>query len=192
MAGEVMLINPRRRRHKKAITRRKRRVRRVRRHNPTLFRKRRTHRRRRHNPLRARRRRHHYRHNPKLLGINVMQIAMFAGGAVVTEVLADKLAGMLPAAWKTDANVVRIGTKAAVGVGLPMVLKMTKLVPANLCNAIAVGGGVVTLLDIFKTYIGPKIGLNLSAYEQLSEYRQLAAGGGIAGMDEAYGETAYV
>jgi hypothetical protein len=193
MAGEVMLINPRRRRRKKATTvrRKRRRVRRVRRHNPTLFRKRRTHRRRRHNPVHSRRRRHHVRRNPKLLGIDIKQIALFAGGAVVTEVLADKLAAMLPASWKTDANLVRIGTKAAVGVGLPMVLKMTKLVPSNLANAIAIGGGVVTLLDVFKTYIAPNVP-GLHAYEQLSEYRTLPLATGMAGMDEAYGDSAYV
>jgi len=191
MAGEVMLINPRRRRRKKATT--TRRKRRVRRHNPTVFRKRRVHRRRRHNPVRARRRRH-VRHNParKMLGLPVMQIVGFTGGFIVTEVLADKLAAMLPAGWKTDANLTRIGTKAAIGVGLPMVLKMTKLVPHNIANAIAVGGGICVLWDVFKTYIGPKIGLTLSAYEQLSEYRMLPGDAGIAGMDEAYGETAYV
>jgi hypothetical protein len=186
-----MLINPRRRRRKKAATtRRKRRVRRVRRHNPALFHKRRTHRRRRHNPARSRRRRHHVRHNPKLMGINVMQIALFAGGAIVTNILADKLAAMLPAAWKTDVNIVRIGTKAAVGVGLPMVLRMTKLVPSNIANAIAIGGGVVTLLDIFATYIAPNVP-GLHAYEQLSEYRMLPGTTGMAGMDEPYGDTPY-
>jgi hypothetical protein len=193
MAGEVMLINPRRRRRKKATT--TRRKRRVRRHNPTVYRKRRViHRRRRHNPVRARRRRRHVRHNPamKMLGLPVMQIVGFTGGFIVTEVLADKLAAMLPATWKTNADVLRIGSKAAIGVGLPMVLKMTKLVPHNIANAIAVGGGICVLWDVFKTYIGPKIGLTLSAYEQLSEYRMLPSAAGIAGMDEAYGDTAYV
>ena len=194
MAGEVMLINPRRRRRKKATTnRRKRRVRRAPRHNPTAFHKRRVRRVRRHNPARARRR-HHVRHNPgmKMLGMPVMQIVSFTGGFIVTEVLADKLAAMLPAAWKTNADMLRIGSKAAIGVGLPMVLKMTKLVPQNIANAIAVGGGICVLWDVFKTYVGPKIGLTLGAYEQLSEYRMLPSSAGIAGMDEAYGDTAYV
>ena len=74
---------------------------------------------------------------------------------------------------------------------LPMVLKMTKLVPSNLANAIAIGGGVVTLLDVFKTYIAPNVP-GLHAYEQLSEYRTLPLATGMAGMDEAYGDSAYV
>jgi hypothetical protein len=190
MAGEVMLINPRRRRRKHTATKRRvRRVRRVRRHNPTMSRKRRTHRRRRVNARRHSRR--NVRRNPKLLGINVMQIAGFAGGAIVTEILASYLAKMIPAEWKLDANTSRIGTKAVVGVGLPMVLKMTKLVPSGIANALAVGGGIVVLIDVFATYVAPKMGLTLGAYEQLSEYRMLPAGQGFAGMDEPYGESAY-
>lgn len=168
MAGsELLVLNPRRRRRRKAKatgSRRRRRTRRhsVARHNPRpLRRRRRAVARRRHNP---RRRRRSVRHNPRVLGVNVTQIAMITAGGFVTEVLADKLAKMLPASWATNADVVRIGTKAAVGIGLPLVAR--KFLPRGWGNAIAIGGGVVTLFDIIKTYVAPHIpGLSLSGYE---------------------------
>lgn len=187
MAGEVLMINPRRRRRKKATSKKRRRVQYTRRAmNP---RKRRYVRR--NYPKRRRRR---VRHNPRILGGaiggTVMQGVWLTGGALVTEIVADKLAGMLPAAWKTDANIVRIGTKAAVGIGLPMVLKSMKLhiLPPRLLNAIALGGTVVTLLDVFKTYVGPKLGLTLAEYEQVASYEMLP---GVGAVEEAYGEGAF-
>lgn len=99
-----------------------------------------------------------------MLGIDVTQIGMLAIGGAVTEVLADKLAGFLPASWKSNADVVRIGTKAAVGVGLPLLAR--KFLPRGWGNAIAIGGGVVTVLDIIKTYVAPHIpGITMSGYE---------------------------
>ena len=97
------------------------------------------------------------------MGVNVNQILMVAGGGIAVEVLADKLANVLPASWKADANIVRIGTKAAVGIAAPMLLR--KFLPRGWGSAIALGGGIVTVLDIFKTYVAPKIGVSLSSYE---------------------------
>jgi len=168
MAGsELLVLNPRRRRRRKAkaTTHRRRRRRRVRRHAVARHNPRRmVHRRRRRRGGFRRRRRSAARHNPRVLGVNVGQVAMIAAGGIVTEVLADKLAGFLPASWKADANIVRIGTKAAVGIGLPLVAR--RFLPRGWGNAIAIGGGVVTLLDIIKTYVAPMIpGLTLSGYE---------------------------
>ena len=168
MAGEVLVLNPRRKRRKARTTTKRRRHRahhrRVnprRRRSPLMHRRRRAYARRRHNP----RRRRHYRRNPgmRMFGIDFGQVAMVAGGGIVTEVLADKLAAVLPATWKTNADVVRIGTKAVVGVGLPMLAG--KFLPRGWGAAIALGGGIVTVLDIFKTYVAPKLGITLSSYE---------------------------
>lgn len=100
-----------------------------------------------------------------ILGIPVQQVVALAAGGFATEVLANKLSDMLPASWKTgDANVLRIGTKAAIGVGVPLLAR--RFLPRGWGNALAVGGGVVTLLDILKTYVAPKIpGITLTGYE---------------------------
>ena len=123
---------------------------------------------------------------------------MIAGGGIAVEVLADKLASFLPAAWKTNADVVRIGTKAAVGIAAPMLLR--KFLPRGWGNAIALGGGIVTLLDVFKTYVAPKIGVSLSSYE-IGPYAGMSgyeAGGEMygyandpTGMSGAYGTSIY-
>lgn len=166
MAGsELLVLNPRRRRRAKATHRRRAR------RGTAKRRRRRSYAVVRHNPRRhVRRHRGHVRRrrravrNPRMLGIPLGQIAMFATGGIITEVLADKLAKMLPATWNADPNMVRIGTKAAVGIGVPLLAR--KFLPRGWGNAIAIGGGVVTLLDIIKTYVAPMIpGLTLSSYE---------------------------
>jgi hypothetical protein len=166
MAGsELLVFNPRSRRRRKAkATRRRKSTHRRRHHAVARLNPRRRVRRRGHRRVNSRRRRSHVRHNPRVLGVDLKQITMIAAGGIVTEVLADKLAKMLPAAWATNADIVRIGTKAAVGIGLPMVAR--KFLPRGWGNAIAIGGGVVTLLDIIKTYVAPHVpGLSLSGYE---------------------------
>ncbi len=190
MAGEVLVLNPRRKRRRTRRTRaaqpRRRRRRRVMRHNPT-------HRRRRRSVV-GRRRRRSVRRNPRILGGNIqsqlMQGAGFAGGIIATEFIADKLAGALPEAWKTNADLVRIGTKAAVGIGVPMLLG--RMLPRNVRNAIAIGGAAAVVLDLFKTYVGPKLGLSGYEYGALSEYEpgQLT-GFGMSDEGSAYGGGAY-
>lgn len=166
MAGsELLVLNPRRRRRKAKATGRRRKVSRrrraVARRNPRAVVHRRRRARARRNP---RRRRSYARRNPRVMGVDLKQIGMIAAGGIVTEVLADKLAKMLPATWNINADMARIGTKAAVGIGLPLVAR--KFLPRGWGNAIAIGGGVVTLLDIIKTYVAPHIpGLTLSSYE---------------------------
>ena len=183
MAGQVLLLNPRRRRRKKATTSRRRRRTHARVSNPVRRRRRReqarvANPRRRRRSHRVHHRRRRLRRNPGMHfggGGNIGKAAMIVGGMVVAEVLADKLASVLPAAWKQDADVVRIGSKAAICIGVPMVLKVVKVIPAPIANAVALGGLIITGWDIFKTYVAPKIGL------QMSEY----APGQITGMDES-------
>lgn len=171
--SELLVLNPRGRRKRVRGKRRKARARRT---NPTrrrrrraaplmanTRRRRRAHARRRTNP---RRRRVHRNPGGRLLGVNVNQIVMLTAGAIVTEVLADKLAQMLPASWATPekADMIRIGTKAAVGIGVPLLAR--RFLPRGWGNAIAIGGGIVTLFDIVKTYVAPHVpGLHLTGYE---------------------------
>jgi len=192
MAGEFAVINPRRRRRKKVTVRRRKTHRRKRAHALNPVHSRRHVARRRHNP----RRRRHYarRHNPAMFGINIVQIGSIAGGFVGTEILAGYLSGMLPAAWKTDANMVRIGCKAAVGVGAPLLLK--RFLPHGIGNALAIGGGVAVLVDVFNTYVKPNIpGLPLADYEPgyIADYEPgyLPQGSGMSGDDSVYGGGVY-
>jgi hypothetical protein len=190
MAGEFAVINPRRRRRKKVTHRRKTHKRRRRVAVNPFHRRRRVHARRRHNPRRHRR--YARRHNPAFLGVNFVKIGSLAGGFVGTEILAGYLAGMLPAAWKTDANLVRIGCKAAVGVGAPLLLK--RFLPRGVGNALAVGGGVAVLVDVFNTYVKPNIpGLPLGEYEQgyIQGYEEPAQLSGLGGSESVYGESVY-
>jgi len=187
MAGEFAVINPRRRRRKKVRTRRKvsRRRRRV---SVNPIHRRRRHVARRHNPRRHRR--YARRHNPAVFGINIVKIGSIAGGFVGTEILAGYLAGMLPAAWKTDANMVRIGCKAAVGVGAPLLLR--RFLPRGVGNALAVGGGVAVLVDVFNTYVKPNIpGLPLGEYELAGYEAPAELGPGLSGSGSVYGESIY-
>jgi hypothetical protein len=191
MAGQFAVINPRRKRRKKVRTRRKvaRRRRRVA-VNP-VHRRRRHVARRRHNP----RRRYARRHNPVSFGgINFVKIGSIAGGFVGTEILAGYLAKMLPEKWTADAtklNIIRIGTKAAVGIGAPMLLK--RFLPRGVANALMVGGGVAVLVDAFNTYLKPSLGL--ADYEQgmIANYEQgfLPEAQGLSGDDSVYGESVY-
>jgi hypothetical protein len=190
MAGEFAVINPRRKRRKKATTRRRKTARRRRRVtvNPIRRRRRSNVARRRHNP---RRRRYARRHNPAVFGVNIVKIGSIAGGYVGTEILAGYLAGMLPASWKTDPAMVRIGCKAAVGVGAPLLLK--RFLPRGVGSALAIGGGVAVLVDLFNTYVKPRIpGLPLGEYEHgmISGYEPDYSAE-LQGGDSVYGESVY-
>ena len=162
---EMLVLNPRRKARKarkttKRRTRRKARAHATRTHNPMHKRRVRRSGRRVH-ARRARRR----VHNPRIGGGTLMKGVSIAGGAIVTDVLASKLAAMLPDAWKSNADAVRIGTKAAVGIGLPMLARKLRIIPPGIANAIALGGAVTTALDVFNTYVKPHVPM-LSDYEQ--------------------------
>jgi len=200
---EVLFLNPRRGHRRKAKATRRRRGThrrrrahaRVRRHNPVMNLRRRRPRRRVHA-----RRMHRRRRNPAFRMGGVMQTftqgAGIAAGGVAVEVLANKLAAMIPAGWKLDANVARIGTKAALTIVVPLIARNVKVLPRGVVNAIAIGGAVVTVVDIIRTYVVPNVPFLqgyepgvLSAYEpgMLSEYDQ---GGGVSGAG-AFGDGAF-
>lgn len=189
---EVLLVNPRRRRRAKATSRRKttRRRRRVHVHARVNPIRRRVHARVRRNNPRRRRRLHR---NPMHVGGNVfMKGASIAMGGLAVELLASKLATMLPASWQTNANMVRIGTKVAITVGVPLLAKKVRLIPGNIANAIALGGAVVTVVDIINTYVKPNVPFlhdynpdvpGLQGYEAgtLTDYEAESLSGGAYG-----------
>ena len=86
-----------------------------------------------------------------------MKGATIAMGGLAVELLASKLAKMLPASWSTNADVVRIGTKVAITIGVPLLAKKVRIIPGNIANAIALGGAVVTVVDIINTYVKPHV-----------------------------------
>jgi len=148
---------------------------------------------RRHNPGRKHGRRRYVR-NPRLpFGINFPQILGVSAGLIGTELAGGWLANMLPAEWKKDANavnMVRIGSKAVVGVGLPLVLK--GMLPRGLGAAIAIGGGVAVVFDLFTTFVGPAVGLTGYEYGQLGAFETESIGELTAGdSGEAFAQGAF-
>jgi len=190
MAGSVMLINPRRRRRRARRARARaprRRVRRRRRalaayHNP-----------RRHRRVRARRARRHGRRrvhrNPRLpFGIDLQAIGFGTAGLIGTHVLGKQLAAAMGGkAGTLDQNIVRIGSKAVVGVGLPLLAK--RFIGSKTAHALAIGGGIAVLADILSTYAPKEWGLpSLADYQTgvLSDYQQgQLQGYGDVGVSEA-------
>lgn len=198
MAGEVLLINPRRRRRRRKAR--------------THARKR-THRRRRHvlamNPRRRRRRvgRRHSRRarahrNPRIpfLGsVNVTGIVAGGAGYIGTRYGTGWALSLLPPQWSADPNtapMVRIGVKALVGLfGLPMLAKALRIKGA--AHALALGGGIAVAVDIFETYLAKMIPIPMADYEQ--GYITAYEPGQITGIDDptdvvdvdAYGGGAY-
>lgn len=185
--SEVLVLNPRKRKRSGRKVAKKRRRRSVARRNPANP----TRRRRRHvaRPRRHTSRRRYTRHNPRMpFGIDLPKILGVSGGLIGTELAGGWLSNMLPATWKADANManlVRIGSKAAVGVGLPMLLK--GMLPRGLGPAIALGGGVAVVVDLFKTYVGPAVGLSDYEYGQLGAYETEA----IGALPSADGSSAF-
>lgn len=190
--AEVLLLNPRRRRRTrkaKATTKRRRRRRvshaRAMHHNPRRHRRVRA---RRHNPRRRRR----VRRNPSLGGGGnmLMKGAGIAAGALAVEALANALASKLPDSWKANPDMVRIGSKAAIAIGAPLILKKIRVLPHGVANAIAIGGAVAVALDALRTWVAPHVPF-LHGYEagMLTGYED----GTITGADDApqIGESAY-
>jgi hypothetical protein len=111
--------------------------------------------------------------------------AWVAAGVVGSRLASGWLAKMIPASLSAgpQADLVRIGTKAAVGMALPMVLKSLKVIPANAATFIAVGGFAAVALDVFETYIAPNVP-GLSDYE-LSGYESSGSPAGLGDDDES-------
>lgn len=187
MAGEVMLINPRRK-HRRKKARRARRARTHHRRRRGLFA---ANPRRRHRRARGRRVRRH--RNPRAMrffGVDLGAVGLATSGYFVTRYATGGLLGMLPAEWRADPNtapLVRIGMKAAVGVGLPMMLR--PMIGRSVSNWLAVGGGIAVLADLFETYVAQMIPLPLADYEQgmLTDYEQGQLTG--LGQEESAGDV---
>jgi hypothetical protein len=170
MAGEVLLINPRRRRARRKRARagtRKRRASR-RRRNPFAINPRR---RRRRAVSRRRTRRGRARRNPRLplLGsVNITAIGAGAAGYIGSRYATGWLLSMVPPAWVADPNtapLVRIGLKAAVGIiGLPMLARTLKM--RGVAGPLAIGAGIAVAVDLFETYLAKAIPIPMSDYEQ--------------------------
>lgn len=200
MAGEGLLINPRRkhrrRKARKARSARKRR-RRVR-ANPFAVSRRR---RRRSSGRRRRVSARRHRRNPRLplLGnVNLQAIGAGAAGYIGTRYGTGFLLSVLPPEWQADPNtkpLIRIGAKAVVGlVLLPMVAKMLKM--GKFSAPLAIGGGVAVVVDLFETYLAPSLGVPIADYEQgvLNDYEVGQLNGPVEDtvMDaDAYGGGAY-
>jgi len=184
MAGEFMVVNPRRRRRRRTASgrfvkgggkrRRRRRTRLHARRNPV-------------NPRRRRRRSSHrrrsYRRNPGLRlmpGLDLGAAAITAVGVIGPRIAADQLAQFLPADWTAGPNapVVKIGLRAAIGFGVPMLAR--RWIGARTANLLMAGAAVGLVLDAYSTWIAPAMGV--SGYEtgDLGDYET-----GALGFDES-------
>jgi hypothetical protein len=184
MAGEILLINPRRRARKLKSAKRKVRRHRVRRKLAINPRSR----------VRVRSRRRIHR-NPAFGGSSkgkLMQGVSFGLGAVVTKIGGGLVGKWIPAAWGLDANMARIGAEVAAGIVAPMLVKKFRFLPGNLTNAWLAGGIVVAVLDVFDTFVKPNLPmLNDYEYGQVSAYQEnlgMIEGGG---EESPYGDSVY-
>lgn len=203
--SEMLVLNPRRRRRKshakRTHSRRRRRAttssRRRRRSTVHAFRA--------HNPRRRRRstrRRVHARRrrNPSVRGLTgspIVKGLALAVGVKVTDGIATKLSSMLPASMQSNPDLARIGTKAALAFGLPIVLRKVRVLPPAIASAVTVGATIALGLDLVKTYIAPRVPF-LSDYEQVPltgtdqpEMLQSYEAMQLTGTDSAYGGGAY-
>lgn len=198
--SEMLVLKPRRRRRKSHAKRSHAKRTRSRRRRRTTVHAMRTH-----NPRRRRSvaRRHVHRRrrrNPDIgrgMAGTLTKGLVLAGGATVANALGNKLAAMLPANMQTNPDIARIATKAALGIGLPILLRKVRVLPPSIATALAVGGGIAFGLDVVKTYVAPKVPF-LSDYEQVPlqditqpEQLQSYEAMQLAGTDSAYGGGAY-
>jgi len=192
MAGEFMVINPRHRRRSRGAGGRfkagraknpRKRRRRLAARNPV-------------NPRRRRRRsrRHYLARNPRvsrgmnLAGIDVGAAAITAGGFIGAGVGAKFLVTMLPPDWQSGPNapLARIGLKAVVGVGVPILAR--RFIGARMSNLLAAGGAVAVLIDAWQTWLAPAMGLGEYEAGMLQDYE---TGGAIEGLSEVESGGAY-
>ena len=174
MAGEVILVNARRRRGRRKKARSHRRKRARARRNPfyALSRRRRRRGRRR---VGARRHRRAHR-NPRLplIGnVNLQAVGSGFLGYMGTRYGATWLGSMLPAELSADPNtapLVRAGVKALVGlVALPMVAKMLRI--RGVAGPLAVGAGIAIVSDLFDTYASRLLPLPAKV-KSIADYEQ--------------------
>jgi len=196
MAGEFMVVNPR---HRRRRARRARgRVRTKRRRKLAMRRNPNPRRRRRRSYARRHLRRRSYARNPRgfnLGGIDVGAAALTAGGFVGSTIAANFISRSLPAEWSAGPNapLVRIGLKAAVGVGLPLIAR--RFIGARVSNLLAAGAAVSVLVDLWATYAAPALGMSdyetgtIQGYETgtLGELPEAGDGGGSIYGGSIYG-----
>ena len=182
MAGEVLLVNRRRRsrsRRKKARSHRRRRA--AARRNPFAYN---PSRRRRGRRARATRRRRAHR-NPRLplIGnVNLNGILGGTAGYLGTRYGAGWLMSLPAVSQMTaDPNTgpwVRMGVKALVGlVGLPMIAKALKL--RGIAGPAAIGAGIAVAQDLFDTFVKPSLPIGEYEDQEIQSYESqtLSAGG---------------
>lgn len=182
MAGQYLVLNPRRRRRRKHATRRHRAStrRRRRRRNPISYML---------NPRRRRRRsfrrarRTHRRSNPGLGrlglgGLDLMGAAFGAAGYIGTNVAAGYVSGMLPAQFQSGWG--KTAVKAGIVIAAPLLLR--RFIGGKNAKMLALGGGVAVVVDIIHT-LAPSIpglsALQLTGYEGASQF----------GLGDAYGDV---
>lgn len=188
MAGEFMILNPRKRKRRatKKTKSRKRRTRRARAHAAPKRRRRR---------IGARRHvaRRRVRSNPRgmhMAGVDFKSAGFMAGGFILSNIGTGYISKMLPAGWQ--GPVARIGVKAVVGIGGPLLLK--RFIGAKTANLLAAGAAVSVLVDAYQTWVAPNIP-GLSDYE-MAGY-ELGAGeltelpDGMSGNENIYADSIY-
>jgi hypothetical protein len=197
MAGEVILVNARRRRGRRKRARASTRRRRAKaRRNPFLYNARRRRRSGRRRAV-ARRRSRRVHRNPRIpfLGsVNVNGIVGGTAGYLGTRYGAGWLMS-LPAvsAMTADPNTgpwIRMALKAAVGlVGLPMIAKALRL--RGVAGPIAIGAGIAVAQDLFDTFVKPSLPIADYQEQVISDYVPQTISGGGAYTGGAYGTSAY-
>jgi hypothetical protein len=161
MAGEFMVINPRRRRRKAKANTRKRRRRARAHHNPTNRRRRRSTR------ARSHRRGRRVHSNPRglnLAGIDFGAAAITAVAFIGSDVGAGFLTKMLPANWQGGPT--RLAVKVGIGIAIPLVAR--RFIGARVSNLLVAGVAVSVLVDAYRMWVAPAMGLSdyeLTGYE---------------------------
>lgn len=190
MAGEVILVNARRRKARKKVRSRRRR-RTSARKNPFAYNARRRRRSGRRRVVRARRR---ARSNPRIpfLGtVNLNGILGGTGGYLATRYGAGWVLSLPAVSQMTaDPNTgpwVRMGVKALVGlVGLPMIAKALRL--RGVAGPVAIGAGIAVAQDLFDTFVKPSLPIADYETQVIQSYEPQVLSDGSA---SAYGANPY-
>jgi hypothetical protein len=118
------------------------------------------------------------------MGVDIGSAALIGAGVVGSEFAAGAVSNFLPAGWRAGAGApfVKMGVKAAVGIGVPWALR--GMIGRRTANLLMTGTVVGLVLDAYQTWVAPAMGL--TGYEQ--GYLGAYEGGQLgfaAGGDEA-------
>ena len=95
--------------------------------------------------------------NPRAFyGINIGDAAITAGGVIGSDIAAGWLTRMLPG--NIQSPITRLGVKAAIGVGAPLVLK--RFIGSKTAHLLAAGAAIGVLLDAYHLWLAPALGLS--------------------------------